>query len=118
MLLREWISELNAACNERELVDVVGAFVAGMRREGRVPAQCLPELPGNAEEIRQSAAWLARLQVSSCTEDGDRIAYQQLLVLFSLAVDRIAMLEARGLLLPQGHLMRRGVNSSSMASLK
>jgi len=102
MQLREWISELNAASTECALVDVVGAFVKAMARDGTLPEHCLPDVPGNATEIRRTAAALARLQVSSCTGDDERGAYHQLLVLFSLASDRIAMLEARGLLVPTG----------------
>ena len=98
MPLHQWISELNAATTEVEIVGVVSGFVRQVRRTSSVPDQCLPLVPGNVAEIRRAAASL-----TSCRFDGDsrdRESYQQLLVFLSLAVDRINMLEARGILLP------------------
>jgi hypothetical protein len=98
MQLREWVSELNSAVTERELVSVMGAFVRDARSRTHVPESCLPAEPASVAEIRKAAACLADLRVTPGAENGDRDAYQQLLVLFSLAADRIAMLETRGLL--------------------
>ena len=100
MNLREWISELNASTTERDIVAVMDAFVKQMRHVGDLPEQCMPREAGNAGEIRRTAKCLAELRVDTSADAGAREAYQQLLILFSLAVDRIAMLEARGLLVP------------------
>ena len=102
MNLREWISELNAAVTERDIVAVMDAFVKQMRRSSALPEECMPKQAGNVDEIRSTAACLANLRVDPGADCADREAYQQLLVLFSLAVDRIAVLEARGLLIPLG----------------
>jgi hypothetical protein len=98
MQLREWVAELNSATTERELVAVMGAFVRDARRRTRVPESCLPAEPASVAEIRKAASCLADLRIAPNADHGDRDAYQQLLVLFSLAADRIAMLETRGLL--------------------
>jgi hypothetical protein len=98
MPLREWVSKLNAATTERELVAVMGSFVREARLRTRVPESCLPAEPANVAEIRKAAACLADLRIAPSAGSGDRDAYQQLLILFSLAADRIAMLETRGLL--------------------
>ena len=100
MNLREWISELNAAVTERDIVAVMDAFVKQMRHVSALPEQCLPREAGNTDEIRRTAKCLAELRIDASTDRGGREAYQQLLILFSLAVDRIGMLEARGLLVP------------------
>ena len=102
MNLREWISELNAAVTERDIVSVMDAFVKQMRRGAALPEECMPRQAGNVDEIRRTASCLAELRLDSTTSPADREAYQNLLVLFSLAVDRIAVLEARGLLIPLG----------------
>lgn len=98
MQLREWVAELNAATTERELVAVMGALVRDARRRTRVPESCLPAAPASVAEIRKAATCLADLRIAPNADNGDRDAYQQLLVLFSLAADRIGMLETRGLL--------------------
>lgn len=100
MPLQEWVSELNAASTERDLVAVMGAFVRDARRKTRLPESCLPSEPASVAEIRKAAACLADLRIAPTADNGDRDAYQQLLILFSLAADRIAMLETRGLLVP------------------
>ena len=100
MNLREWISELNAATSERDIVAVMDAFVKQMRHAGAMPEQCVPREAGNAGEIRRTAKCLADMRLDATADTEARDAYQDLLILFSLAVDRIAMLEARGLLVP------------------
>jgi hypothetical protein len=100
MNLPEWISELNAATTERDIVTVMDAFVKQLRNVGELPEQCLPREAGNAGEIRRTAKCLADLRIDASASADTRDTYQHLLILFSLAVDRIAMLEARGLLVP------------------
>lgn len=100
MQLPEWISELNTAVTERDLVAVVSAFLKQVRQSRTLPDECLPEEPGNALEIRRAASWLTQLRLGSCVGSGDPGPYQQVLIMFGLAADRIAMLEARGLLVP------------------
>jgi hypothetical protein len=108
MNLREWISELNAATTERDIVAVMDAFVKQMRHVGDLPEQCLPREAGSAGEIRRTAKCLAELRIDASASPDTRDLYQKLLILFSLAVDRIAMLEARGLLVPINPLRRPG----------
>ena len=100
MNLPEWISELNAATNERDIVAVMDSFVKQMRVMSTLPEPCMPREAGNADEIRRTARCLAEMRIDASADASDREAYQKLLILFSLAVDRIGMLEARGLLVP------------------
>ena len=100
MNLREWISELNSATTERDIVSVMDAFVKQMRHVSTLPEECMPREAGNAAEIRRTAKCLADTRIDAAADTNARAAYQDLLILFSLAVDRIAMLEARGLLVP------------------
>jgi hypothetical protein len=106
MNLREWISELNAATTERDIVSVMDAFVKQMRIGSAIPEECMPRSAGNASEIRRAAKCLAEMRIDAATGADARETHQDLLVLFSLAVDRINMLEARGLLIPLGPMPR------------
>ena len=108
MNLPEWISELNAATTERDIVTVMDAFVKQMRHVSELPAHCLPDGAGNTGEIRRTAKCLAELRIDAAASPDTRDTYQKLLILFSLAVDRIALLEARGLLVPLGPMPRPG----------
>ncbi|HYC36083.1 MAG TPA: hypothetical protein VEC19_06655 [Usitatibacter sp.] len=99
MPLHQWIPELNAATTEEGIVGVVASYVKHVRKTSSVPQQCLPTAPDSVAGIRRAAAALAHCRFDS-TDPVDREAYQQLLIFLSLAVDRIAMLEARGILLP------------------
>lgn len=100
MDLRQWIAELNGATTERDLVAVTSAFLKEVRRVSSIPDDCLPEPPASAIEIRKAAAAITGRQLASCVDNENRETYQRLLILFSLAVDRINMLQARGLLVP------------------
>ena len=100
MNLPEWISELNAATNERDIVAVMDAFVKQMRIMSSLPEQCMPREAGNTDEIRRTARCLAEMRLDASADANAREGYRNLLILFSLAVDRIGMLEARGLLVP------------------
>jgi len=102
MQLRDWICQLNTAVTERDLVVVVSAFFRQVRGTTAVPDECLPAEPGNAAEIRDAASWLSRLHLTSCVEERTREAFTQLATLFHLAAERVAVLEARGLLVPFG----------------
>ena len=99
MPLNQWIAELNAATTELDIVRVVSGFVRQVRRTSNVPDQCIPEAPRDLGSIRRAATALTRCRVDSQAA-ADREAYEQLLIFFSLAVDRIAMLETRGILMP------------------
>ena len=97
MLPQKWITELNQAFTEERLVAVASGFLGEVRRSNEVPDECLPAEPRSAVDIRSAASALAHMRMASnCSGGQDK--YQQLLILFSLAADRIGMLEARGIL--------------------
>ena len=101
MQLGQWISELNAAVTERDLVAVMRAFFRQVVHTTTLPEHCLPAEPGNAAEIRRAASWLGALQLTDCANNGNGRAFEQLATLFRLAAERVTMLEARGMLIPQ-----------------
>ena len=98
MPLREWMGALNGADSEADLARVMGDFVKQVRASSNLPPECLPSEPANAEDIRREAAFLTRLQFGSRVNNSDLDRYQQLMILFSLAVDRLSMLEGRGMI--------------------
>ena len=98
MRLRESIEALNAADTEQALARLMSDFVGKVRRSSEIPEECMPVEPVTAEDIRIQAAHLTRLQCTSRVESKDIDLYQQLMILFSLAVDRLSMLEGRGII--------------------
>jgi len=98
MPLREWMGALNGAGSEEELARVMGDFVKQVRSASHLPGEYMPREPVNAEDIRREAEFLTRLQVPHGVANADLDFYQQLMILFSLAVDRLSMLEGRGII--------------------
>jgi hypothetical protein len=98
MQLREWMGGLNRADSEESLARLVGDFVKKVRGASGIPEDCLPAEPANGDDIRAQAAHLTRLQCGDRIAPKDYDLYQQMMVLFSLAVDRLSMLETRGII--------------------
>lgn len=93
MILQKWLHELRGAMNEHDVV----AFARGKLE--RAPADALPDAiarhsMASANDVREVAASLAALPPS--TSNGSDLL-QQLLLVFSLATDRLADLERRGM---------------------
>jgi hypothetical protein len=98
MQLREWMGALSSADSAEGLARLMGDFVKKVRVASAIPEDCLPAEPQSADDIRAQAAYLTRLQCGQRIAPKDRDLYQQLMVLFSLAVDRLSMLEGRGII--------------------
>ena len=100
MILQRWLEELRGAMSEQDVV----SFARGKLE--RAPDQALPNPIArhpvrNANDVREVAAGLAALPAST-SNDSDLV--QQLLIVFSLATDRLADLERRGMVVraPRG----------------
>ena len=93
MILQRWLEELRGAMSEQDVV----SFAQGKLE--RAPAEALPAPIAHhplrdANDVREVAASLAALPASR-SKDSDLV--QQLLIVFSLAADRLADLERRGM---------------------
>ena len=93
MILQKWLEELRGAMSEQDVVAFTRSKLA------RAPADTLPGAIAHhplrsAEDIREVAASLAELRGSS-SDQSDLL--QQLLIVFSLATDRLSDLERRGM---------------------
>ncbi|HUP28638.1 MAG TPA: hypothetical protein VM122_00590 [Usitatibacter sp.] len=106
MQLREWMGALNRADSEESLARLVGDFVKKVRSSSDIPVDCLPAEPASGDDIRIQAAHLTRLHCGPRIAHKDHDLYQQMMVLFSLAVDRLSMLEGRGLIPPSRAALR------------
>jgi hypothetical protein len=97
MILQNWLDELRLAMSEQDVV----AFARAKR--DRVASQRLPAAVAahplrDGNDVREVAASLAALPPAT-SNDFDLM--QQLLIVFSLAVDRLSDLERRGMVAPQ-----------------
>jgi len=104
MILQRWLEELRGAMSEQDVV----SFARGKLE--RAPEQALPGAIAHhalrsANDVREVAASLAALPASA-SQDSDLV--QQLLIVFSLAADRLADLERRGMVVRA----RRGATSA------
>jgi hypothetical protein len=93
MILQRWLEELRGAASEDDVVAFARAKLE------RAPAGTLPPAIAlhalhDGNDVRELAASLAALPPS--TSNGSDLV-QQLLIVFSLATDRLADLERRGM---------------------
>ena len=92
MVLQRWLEELRGAMSEQDVVD----FARGKLERapaGALPAAIARHPLASGNDVRELAAGLAALPASSHGSD----LVQQLLLVFSLATDRLADLERRGM---------------------
>lgn len=100
MILQNWLDELRLAMSEQDVVSFARTKL------DRVPPQRLPASVAahplhDGNDVREVAASLAELPPAT-SHDFDLM--QQLLIVFSLAVDRLSDLERRGIVarVPRG----------------
>lgn len=93
MILQRWLQELRGAMSEQDVV----AFARGKLERASpeaLPAAIAHHPVASGNDVREVAASLAALPPS--TSNGSDLV-QQLLLVFSLATDRLADLERRGM---------------------
>jgi hypothetical protein len=92
MILQKWLEELRTAHGEQEVVAFARAKLERVQRD-RLPEPIASHALASAEDVRTIAAMLAAVPQAASND-----LLQQLLIVFSLATDRIAELERRGML--------------------
>jgi hypothetical protein len=92
MILQKWLDELHATHGEKDVVAFARSKLERAQRE-RLPAPIAAHALDSADDVRTIAAMLAGLPASLSSD-----LLQQLLIVFSLATDRLSELERKGVL--------------------
>lgn len=96
MILAKWLEQLRRANTEDEVVAFACAQLARLRAAGH-DARGLEGRPIlDADDIREIASQLARMPFDYNSPGHEADVEQQILILFSLATDRLSQLEGRG----------------------
>jgi hypothetical protein len=98
MILQKWLEELRGALSEQDVVDFARSKLE-RARSGALPADVTASPLATANDVRDIAARLAAVPASASND-----LLQQLLIVFSLAADRLSDLERRGMVVrvPRG----------------
>jgi hypothetical protein len=96
MILETWLKELQAAHTEEEVVSFARAQMARIRGTGRIAPDIEQHALDDGNDIRELAACLARVPWAPTDERSEADLDQHMLLLFSLATDRLSQLEGRG----------------------
>jgi len=91
MILQKWLEELRHAMSEQDVVDFARAKLERSRAD-LVPADISDAPLATGNDVRELAARLAAVPASASSD-----LLQQLLIVFSLAADRLSDLERRGM---------------------
>jgi hypothetical protein len=97
MILAVWLQQLRAAKTEEEVVEFARTQLARIRANGKVPEFLDGQPLDDGDDIRQTAAALARVRSPADDHGHEADLIQQMLILFSLATDRLTQLESRGM---------------------
>ena len=96
ILSNYWLKELREAPSVRAVVTFAGTQLERMREGGRLPLSVAGHAVDGPEDVREIASELAHRPFVYGAPGYEHRGDQQLLILFSLAADRLAQLEARG----------------------
>jgi hypothetical protein len=91
MFLQKWLEELRAALSEQDVVEFARSKLE-RARTGTLPSEIAQARLASGNDVRKIAARLAALPASPTND-----LTQQLLIVFSLAADRLSDLERRGM---------------------
>jgi hypothetical protein len=94
MILQNWLQELRGAMSEQDVVAFARAKLERASQPGKLPPVIAGRRLESGNDVREVAASLAALPAS---ESHDADLMQQLLIVFSLAADRLSDLERRGM---------------------
>jgi hypothetical protein len=93
MFLQKWLEELRAALSEQDVVEFARSKLE-RARAGTLSADISQAPLASGNDVREIAARLAAVPATASND-----LTQQLLIVFSLAADRLSDLERRGIVL-------------------
>jgi hypothetical protein len=96
VILANWLDELREAMTVDEVVAFAASHFERIGESGELPLFVADHPVEDAEDIRDIAAQLAHQPFMYNAPGYENVLDQQLLILFSLATDRLVQLEGRG----------------------
>ena len=96
MILSSWLKEVREALSADEVVTFASRHLERMKGGGRLPLFVAERMVLGPEDVREIASELAHRPFKYNAPGYEHRVDQQLLILFSLAADRLAQLEGRG----------------------
>lgn len=95
-MLSNWLKELREAPSVGEVVTFASAHLERMRAGGGLPLSVAEYSVGGPEDVREIASELAHRLFTYNAPGYEHRVDQQLLILFSIAADRLSQLEGGG----------------------
>jgi hypothetical protein len=96
-MLASWVERLREARTADEVVSFAAWHLDRLRARGELPAMISGRSVDDGEDVRQIASALAQGPFVYNAPGYEGVLDQQLLILFSLAADRLAQLEGWGI---------------------
>jgi LPS sulfotransferase NodH len=97
MILDNWLEQLRTAKTEEAVVGFAQSQLKRLTAAGRTPQVLFGQQLSDGEDLRRMALTLTRAQVRASDSRAETDVVQQMLILFSLATDRLNQLEGHGL---------------------
>jgi hypothetical protein len=97
MILDAWLQQLRVANTEADVVNFARTQLARIQSNGAVSGLLAGHPLDDGDDVRQTAAALAKMRSSADDHGHEADLIQQLLILFSLATDRLNQLEGKGM---------------------
>jgi hypothetical protein len=97
MILDTWLEQLRKAKTEQDVVAFAHAQLDRITATGPIPQALQGHVLMDGEDLRRMAASLTRGNAGASETYEETDVVQQMLVLFSLATDRLNQLEGHGL---------------------
>jgi hypothetical protein len=97
MILDSWLEQLRKATTEEAVVGFARRHLDRVTATGRIPETLRGQVLVDGEDLRRLAANLSHARVNAAQTREDADVMQQMVILFSLATDRLNQLEGSGL---------------------
>jgi hypothetical protein len=97
MILDTWLEQLRRAKTEEDVVTFAHAQLDRITATGPIPRALQAYVLLDGEDLRRMAAALTRGEAGGTETREETDVVQQMLILFSLATDRLNQLEGHGL---------------------
>jgi hypothetical protein len=96
VILQAWLEQLRAAKTEQEVVAFARSHLERVKATGHVPEPLEGRAVDDGNDVRAIASTLARAPSTRGDPRVEADLFQQMLILFSLATDRLSQLTAQG----------------------